>query len=262
MTRSSGVQRVSDIIAEISSAATEQSQGIGQVNGAVAQLDQMTQQNAALVEELAPPPPPSLNGQRRPARWSTARSGTWRGCHLTVQAVDARDPKPPRRRAAPRPALAAFEKHPAQAPPSGAQRQRSARRPLFRAIPPAAPPRAGFQAEPPAPARQQPAPPMAAGRPATPGPASANWNHAPAANRHAAPAQQPASRCWRPAARMHRELRRTGARASPRNAWRSTAANSTTRPATSVKPNRNSTRADHLVQHALHLRSTPTRRRW
>ena len=49
----SGVQRVADIIAEISSAATEQSQGIGQVNGAVTQLDQMTQQNAALVEESA-----------------------------------------------------------------------------------------------------------------------------------------------------------------------------------------------------------------
>jgi methyl-accepting chemotaxis protein len=47
------VQRVSDIISEISHAATEQSQGIGQVNVAVSQLDQMTQQNAALVEESA-----------------------------------------------------------------------------------------------------------------------------------------------------------------------------------------------------------------
>jgi uncharacterized phage infection (PIP) family protein YhgE len=47
------VQRVSDIIGEISSAAAEQSQGIVQVNGTVSQLDQMTQQNAALVEESA-----------------------------------------------------------------------------------------------------------------------------------------------------------------------------------------------------------------
>ncbi|MBT9458130.1 MAG: HAMP domain-containing protein [Burkholderiaceae bacterium] len=47
------VQRVTDIIAEISAAASEQSQGIGQVNVAVTQLDQMTQQNAALVEESA-----------------------------------------------------------------------------------------------------------------------------------------------------------------------------------------------------------------
>ncbi len=47
------VQRVSDIIGEITAAASEQSQGIGQVNSAVTQLDQMTQQNAALVEESA-----------------------------------------------------------------------------------------------------------------------------------------------------------------------------------------------------------------
>ena len=47
------VQRVSDIIGEISAASTEQSQGIGSVNVSVTQLDQMTQQNAALVEESA-----------------------------------------------------------------------------------------------------------------------------------------------------------------------------------------------------------------
>jgi len=47
------VKRVSDIIAEITAAANEQSQGIGEVNGSVSQLDQMTQQNAALVEQSA-----------------------------------------------------------------------------------------------------------------------------------------------------------------------------------------------------------------
>jgi methyl-accepting chemotaxis protein len=47
------VQRVSDIIGEITAASAEQSQGIGQVNQSVMQLDQMTQQNAALVEEAA-----------------------------------------------------------------------------------------------------------------------------------------------------------------------------------------------------------------
>ena len=47
------VQRVTDIIGEISAASSEQSSGIGQVNGAVVQLDQMTQQNAALVEQSA-----------------------------------------------------------------------------------------------------------------------------------------------------------------------------------------------------------------
>ncbi|MDP3224017.1 MAG: hypothetical protein Q8M96_12885, partial [Rubrivivax sp.] len=45
------VQRVSDIIGEISAAATEQISGIGLVNKAVTDLDGMTQQNAALVEE-------------------------------------------------------------------------------------------------------------------------------------------------------------------------------------------------------------------
>jgi len=49
----SSVQRVQDIIGEISSAATEQSEGIASVNASVVQLDQMTQQNAALVEESA-----------------------------------------------------------------------------------------------------------------------------------------------------------------------------------------------------------------
>jgi methyl-accepting chemotaxis protein len=47
------VQRVSDIIGEITAASAEQSDGISQVNTSVAQLDQMTQQNAALVEQGA-----------------------------------------------------------------------------------------------------------------------------------------------------------------------------------------------------------------
>ncbi|MBQ0935667.1 HAMP domain-containing protein [Ideonella paludis] len=49
----SSVNRVSDIIGEISSAAVEQSRGISEVNTSVAELDQMTQQNAALVEQGA-----------------------------------------------------------------------------------------------------------------------------------------------------------------------------------------------------------------
>jgi methyl-accepting chemotaxis protein len=49
----SQVQRVSQLISEISSATAEQFTGIGQVGAAVTQLDQMTQQNAALVEQSA-----------------------------------------------------------------------------------------------------------------------------------------------------------------------------------------------------------------
>jgi methyl-accepting chemotaxis protein len=52
---------VSDIIGEITAASAEQSDGIGQVNVAVTQLDQMTQQNAALVEQSAAAAE-SLNG--------------------------------------------------------------------------------------------------------------------------------------------------------------------------------------------------------
>ncbi|MDN4056453.1 methyl-accepting chemotaxis protein [Massilia sp. YIM B02763] len=47
------VQRVTDIIGEIASATDEQRSGIGQINQAVAQMDQVTQQNASLVEEAA-----------------------------------------------------------------------------------------------------------------------------------------------------------------------------------------------------------------
>jgi methyl-accepting chemotaxis protein len=47
------VRRVSDLIGEISAATLEQNSGIGQVSSAVNDLDQVTQQNAALVEESA-----------------------------------------------------------------------------------------------------------------------------------------------------------------------------------------------------------------
>jgi len=49
----SSVQRVSDIISEITAASAEQSSGIDEVYKAVGQMDQVTQQNAALVEEAA-----------------------------------------------------------------------------------------------------------------------------------------------------------------------------------------------------------------
>jgi methyl-accepting chemotaxis protein len=47
------VKKVTDIVAEIASASREQSTGIEQVNKAVMQMDQSTQQNAALVEQAA-----------------------------------------------------------------------------------------------------------------------------------------------------------------------------------------------------------------
>jgi methyl-accepting chemotaxis protein-1 (serine sensor receptor) len=47
------VKKVSDVVADIAAASNEQSSGIEQVNQAVVQMDEMTQQNAALVEEAA-----------------------------------------------------------------------------------------------------------------------------------------------------------------------------------------------------------------
>jgi methyl-accepting chemotaxis protein len=47
------VQQVNDIINRIATASTEQADGIAEVNRAVGQMDDMTQQNAALVEEAA-----------------------------------------------------------------------------------------------------------------------------------------------------------------------------------------------------------------
>ena len=47
------VHQVTQIVGEIATASREQSEGIDQVNQAIAQMDQVTQQNAALVEEAA-----------------------------------------------------------------------------------------------------------------------------------------------------------------------------------------------------------------
>jgi len=47
------VRRVTDIMGEITAASQEQSAGIGQVNQAIIEMDSVTQQNAALVEQAA-----------------------------------------------------------------------------------------------------------------------------------------------------------------------------------------------------------------
>jgi methyl-accepting chemotaxis protein len=48
-----GIRRVADIMGEISAATGEQTLGIEQINEAISQMDQTTQQNASLVEEAA-----------------------------------------------------------------------------------------------------------------------------------------------------------------------------------------------------------------
>jgi len=49
----SAIKRVTDLMGDISAASSEQSAGVSQVGEAVTQMDQVTQQNAALVEEMA-----------------------------------------------------------------------------------------------------------------------------------------------------------------------------------------------------------------
>jgi methyl-accepting chemotaxis protein len=58
------IQRVTEIVAQISTASVEQSHGVGQIGEAIAQMDQATQQNAALVEQSAAGAE-SLQGQAR-----------------------------------------------------------------------------------------------------------------------------------------------------------------------------------------------------
>ncbi|MGV3573485.1 MAG: methyl-accepting chemotaxis protein [Ramlibacter sp.] len=66
------VQKVSDLIAEIAAASREQSAGIGQVNAAVTQMEQVVQQNASLVEE-ASAAAESMKGQAAELLQSVAR---------------------------------------------------------------------------------------------------------------------------------------------------------------------------------------------
>jgi methyl-accepting chemotaxis protein len=68
------IRRVTDIMAEISAASHEQSAGIEQVNHAIAQMDQVTQQNAALVEEAAA----AADSMREQSRQLTLTVSTFR----------------------------------------------------------------------------------------------------------------------------------------------------------------------------------------
>ena len=64
-----------DIIGEITAAASEQFAGIGQVNQSVAEIDRMTQQNAALVEESAAAA--ECRASRQPACRKWCSSSAW-----------------------------------------------------------------------------------------------------------------------------------------------------------------------------------------
>ena len=98
------VQRVTDIIGEIRAATSEQSQGIAQVNATMNQLDQMTQQNSALVEESTA----AADSLREQAMKLTEVVALFRVSGTTPSsALPARAPVPLRAPTAPRPLAAA-----------------------------------------------------------------------------------------------------------------------------------------------------------
>jgi methyl-accepting chemotaxis protein-2 (aspartate sensor receptor) len=84
------VQRVSDIIGEISAASGEQREGIVSVNGAVVELDRMTQQNAALVEESAA----AAESLKEQALRLSGVLDTFRLGHEAAPASPATEPRP------------------------------------------------------------------------------------------------------------------------------------------------------------------------
>ncbi|RUP25240.1 MAG: HAMP domain-containing protein [Curvibacter sp.] len=125
------VRRVTDMIGEITAAANEQSGGIANVNQAVASLDQMTQQNAALVEQSAA----AAQSLREQAEQLAQVVGTFKmaghGAGPTpVKAAVARAPAPPvakpLARSTPAPALATPKASKPAAPAPAAPRLASA----------------------------------------------------------------------------------------------------------------------------------------
>jgi uncharacterized phage infection (PIP) family protein YhgE len=118
----SSVRRVSDLIGEISAASGEQRDGIAQVNHAVAHLDQMTQQNAALVEQSAA----AATGLRDQARRLAEVVSVFNvGAHAVLAAPRSAAPAIGMRPAAPRLPARSLPARPAAKPLSGATQQRA-----------------------------------------------------------------------------------------------------------------------------------------
>lgn len=80
------IQRVNDIMSEIAAASAEQASGIDEVSKAVSQMDEMTQQNAALVEQAAA----AAESMRSQASDLSERVGTFKLSDSDVQTQAAR----------------------------------------------------------------------------------------------------------------------------------------------------------------------------
>jgi methyl-accepting chemotaxis protein len=104
------VKKVTDIVAEIAAASNEQSAGIGQVNKAIVQLDELTQQNAALVEE-ASAASQAMAEQARELNEAMQRYHVDAGVQSVMKAPAAKAPTakaPAAKAAAPRPTAASL----------------------------------------------------------------------------------------------------------------------------------------------------------
>ena len=127
------VQRVTSMIREISVSTAEQTVGMGQVSEAVAQLDQVTQQNAALVEESAAAAA-SLNQQAQQLVQAVA---VFQLGNYQVQAARSAPIQPVTRPAKPvaRPALSSSTRAPVARPAPAVGAQSKAAAPAQRLAP-------------------------------------------------------------------------------------------------------------------------------
>jgi methyl-accepting chemotaxis protein len=97
------VKRVTDIMSEIANASAEQSAGIEQVNLSIIEMDGMTQQNAALVEQAAAAfqslqdQAPSCSAWSASSSWWKARTATWLSRKSTSRAATKTSTRPPSR---------------------------------------------------------------------------------------------------------------------------------------------------------------------
>jgi len=123
------IQRVTDIMGEIAAASQEQTTGIDQINQAVTQMDQVTQQNAALVEEAAA----AAQSLREQAANLVQAVSVFRledqGARLTPLQKIATPPAAPRRPAGPARPAGAARRAPRPRPAHAAQGRAHPRRP-------------------------------------------------------------------------------------------------------------------------------------
>jgi methyl-accepting chemotaxis protein len=94
------VRKVTDLVGEITVSSREQSEGVGQINAAVSQLDQATQQNAALVEQTAA----AAESMRMQSAKLSEAVAAFR-VDLGAAAAPRSEPRPAPRPVAPKPAV-------------------------------------------------------------------------------------------------------------------------------------------------------------